>query len=136
MARAARKAPGAGIAAALLNKPIRLYTERMAELRERGRAETSNGRRMVTRLVQTTTKESVRDIAEFAVSEVAHSPEVAALVRTQSAGLATGTILEVRTRSEQADGRLERSVRSWLHRPERTGDGTPDEPSPAGPPAA
>jgi hypothetical protein len=84
-------------------------------LRERGRRETLEGRRMVALLVRDTTRQSIRGIAESAIKEVAHSPEVAALVRTESTGLATGTILEVRANSEQADARLERRVRSWLH---------------------
>lgn len=134
--RSIRRMPGAALAGAVLSAPVTAYQARIAELRERGREETNSGRRMVSHLVRDTTKESVHDIAESAVREVAHSPEVAALVRTQSASLATGTILEVRTKSEEADDDLERRVRSWLHRPQRTGDGAPGEPSPPGPPAA
>jgi hypothetical protein len=84
-------------------------------LMARGRAETLEGRRLARHLVEDTTARSVSDIAEFAVKEVSHSPEVAALVKAQSTGLVTDTILEVRANSEQADDRLERRVRSWLH---------------------
>jgi hypothetical protein len=70
---------------------------------------------MVEQLIRDTTVGSMTDIAKLAVNEVAHSPEVAALVKTQSAGIATDAILEVRANSEQADDRLERRVRSWLH---------------------
>jgi hypothetical protein len=135
-ARAVRRAPGAEIAAALLDAPMSAYRARLIELRERGREETNTARRMVSHLVRDTTKESVHDIADAAVREVTHNPEVAALVRTQSASIATGTILEVRTKSEQADDDLERRVRSWLHRPERIVAVAPDEPSPPAPPAA
>jgi hypothetical protein len=96
----------------------------LASMRRRGRRDVARGRRMVTRLVRDTTSQSVRDIAETAVKEVAQSPEVATLVRKQSVGIATGTILEVRANSVQADDRIERRVRSWLHilRPEDGGD--------------
>ena len=69
---------------------------------------------MVTTLVRETTSRSFKEITDTALREVAHSPEVAALVRSQSTGLATGTILEVRANSEEADDRVERRVRSWL----------------------
>jgi hypothetical protein len=87
----------------------------LSSLSERGRHEEVQGRRMVERLIRDTTSSSVADIAQFAVNEVTHSPEVAALVRSQSAGIATDAILEVRANSEQADDRLERRVQSWLH---------------------
>ena len=91
----------------------------------RGRTETVEGRRLVIRLAEDTTASSVKDIAETAVKQVSHSPEVAALVRAQSTGVVTDTILEVRASSEQADDRLERRVRSWLHRGQRAdSDGT------------
>jgi hypothetical protein len=104
------------------------YGAALRRLSERGRREQLMGRRMVENLIRDTTSRSVKDIAEFAVNEVTHSPEVAALVRAQSAGLATDTILEVRANSEQADDRLERRVHSWLHlrRPNSPGaDGRP-----------
>jgi len=93
-------------------------------MQRRGRREVADGRSMVTRLIRDTTSQSVRGIAETAVKEVAQSPEIATLVRQQSVGIATGTILEVRVNSEQADDRIERRVRSWLHilRPEDGGD--------------
>jgi hypothetical protein len=101
---------------------------RVGALVARGRAETVEGRMLVTRLVEDTTASSVRDIAETAVKQVSHSPEVAALVRAQSTGLVTDTILEVRANSEQADDSLERRVRSWLHR-DQPGDGKAAEPA-------
>jgi hypothetical protein len=70
---------------------------------------------MVEHLVRETAVSSVGDIAQFAISEVTHSPEVAALVKTESAGIATDAILEVRANSEQADDSLERRIHSWLH---------------------
>jgi hypothetical protein len=96
----------------------------LASMRRRGRSEVAQGRRMVTRLLRETTRQSVRDIADTAIKEVAESPEVATLVRKQSIGIGTGTILEVRATSEQADDRIERRVRSWLHilRPEDGGE--------------
>jgi hypothetical protein len=81
---------------------------------EIGRVEELEGRRMLEALIRDTTRSSVRGIAESTLKEVTHSPEVAAMVRAESAGLATGTILEVRANSEQADDRVERQVRSWL----------------------
>lgn len=107
----------------------------LRRLCERGRDEELVGRRMVERLIRETTVSSVTDIAQFAVSEVTHSPEVAALVKTQSAGIATDAILEVRENSEQADDSLERRIHSWLHlrgsngsagRGSTEGDGGPD----------
>jgi hypothetical protein len=73
----------------------------------------------------------VKDIAETAVHEVTHSPEVAALVRTQSAGLATDTIEVVRTTSEEADERLERRVHSWFNRKPVAHEQDRPEPPPA-----
>ncbi|HSS92683.1 MAG TPA: hypothetical protein VLR46_01705 [Candidatus Dormibacteraeota bacterium] len=104
------------------------YEAALRRLSERGRREQLIGRHMVEHLIRDTTSRSVKDIAEFAVNEVTHSPEVAALVRTQSTGLATDTILEVRANSEQADDRLERRVHSWLHlrRPNSPGAGGAD----------
>ena len=87
----------------------------LQRLSARGREEQVLGRRIVERLIRDTAVSSVADIAQFTVKEVTHSPEVAALVKTQSAGIATDAILEVRANSEQADDRLERRVRSWLH---------------------
>jgi len=99
----------------------------------RGRTETAAGKALVMLLVEDTTSRSVHDIAETAVKEVTHSPQIAALVRAQSTGILTDTILEVRTNSEQADDRLERRVRSWLHLG-RPGNGHSTEPTglPAG----
>jgi hypothetical protein len=91
------------------------YEAALRRLSERGRSEQVKGRRMVELLIRDTTAQSVKDIAQFAVNEVTHSPEMAALVKTQSASLATDTILEVRANSEQADDRLEHRVHSWLH---------------------
>jgi hypothetical protein len=105
------------------------YRSLARELSETGRQEEQAGRRMVEQLIRDTTATSVRGITESALKEVTHSPEVAALVRTESAGIATGAILEVRANSEQADDRLERSVHSWLRLrgggPDAAGAGTP-----------
>jgi hypothetical protein len=116
----------------------KMLERRLLALRERGRVETLEGRRMVGLLIRDTTSRSIRGIAQTAVKEVAHSPEVHALVRSESSGLATGTILEVRANSEQADARLERRVRSWLHilRPEHEGERVGAEPSPPREPVA
>jgi hypothetical protein len=92
-----------------------LVSPALRSLSDRGRTEELLGRRMIEHLIRDTTVSSVADIAQLAVNEVSHSPEVAALVKTQSAGIATDAILEVRANSEQADDRLERRVRSWLH---------------------
>ena len=73
------------------------------------------GKRMMLHLIRDTASASVRDISASAIKEVSHSPDVAELVRTQSTDLASGTILEVRATSEQADDRIEGRVRSWLH---------------------
>jgi hypothetical protein len=70
---------------------------------------------MVEHLVRETAVSSVGDISQLAISEVTHSPEVAALVKTESAGIATDAVLEVRANSEQADDSLERRIHSWLH---------------------
>jgi hypothetical protein len=105
------------LVASLAGPPRRVYAryERLArEISEIGRVEELEGRRLLEALIRDTTRTSVMGIAESALKEVTHSPEVAALVRTESAGLATGTILEVRANSEQADDQLERRVRSWL----------------------
>ena len=111
---AAGRLPGIHIATVIGGPPMRRYRSWVRSERTRGRLETERGRRMVTVLVRDTTKGSVKTIADTAVKEVAHSPEVAALVRSQSRGMATGAILEVRSNSEQADDRVERRVRSWL----------------------
>ena len=89
---------------------------------------------MVMHLIEDTASASVRDISASAIKEVSHSPEVAELVRTQSASLASDTILEVREASEQADDRIERRVRSWLRlvRP----DEVETQPTAGGGPAA
>lgn len=137
LTRLVSRFPGTGVASAVLHGPITRYRASITQLRERGRIETRKGKQMVTLLVRDTTRKSVRDIAESAVKEVAHSPEVAALVRTQSVGMATGTILEVRENSEQADDRLERRVRSWLHihKPEPLDAGVAAESAPTPKPA-
>jgi hypothetical protein len=87
----------------------------LRSLSQRGLDEQLRSRRMVEHLIRDTTVSSVADIAQFAVNEVTHSPEVAALVKSQSAGIATDAIQEVRANSERADDRLERRIRSWLH---------------------
>jgi hypothetical protein len=101
-----------GVAAAAGRLDVPLVSPAFRRLCERGRHERLLGRRMVMRLIRDATVSSVADVAQFAVNEVAHSPEVAALVRTQSAGIATDAILEVRANSEQADDRLERRVQA------------------------
>jgi hypothetical protein len=111
---AAGKLPGIHVATVFARRPIAGYRSWMGIERRRGRLETERGRRMVTTLVRETTSQSVKGIADTALKEVAHSPEVAALVRSQSTGIATGTILEVRANSEEADDRVEQRVRSWL----------------------
>lgn len=80
----------------------------------RGRSERIAGRRMVGRLIRDATAKSFSEAAQVALSEVTQSPEVAEMVKTQTAGVATETILEVRTNSKRADDGLERRVRSWL----------------------
>ena len=74
----------------------------------------------MTVLVRDTTRRSFNGITGAAIKQVTTSPEVAALVRAQSTGIATGAVMEVRANSEEADDRVERRVRSWLHilRPE------------------
>jgi hypothetical protein len=106
--------PGMRIATVIGARPIRRYRSWITTERRRGRLETERGRRMVTVLIRETTSRSFKTITDTAVQEVAHSPEVAALVRSQSRGMATGAILEVRSNSEEADDRVERRVRSWL----------------------
>jgi hypothetical protein len=106
--------PGVHIATVIGARPIRRYRSWISTERRRGRLETERGRRMVTVLIRETTSRSFKTITDTAVQEVAHSPEVAALVRSQSQGMATGAILEVRSSSEEADDRVERRVRSWL----------------------
>jgi len=92
-------------------RPIRTrfarYRAAAWRLAARGREEQLEGKRMMLHLIRDTASASVRDIS--------HSPDVAELVRTQSTDLASGTILEVRATSEQADDRIEGRVRSWLH---------------------
>jgi len=107
----------AGVAAARAGRmgSLPMVGAALRRLSERGLDEQLLGRRMVEHLIRDTTVSSVADIAQFAVNEVTHSPEVAALVKSQSAGIATDAIQEVRANSERADDRLERRIRSWLH---------------------
>jgi hypothetical protein len=110
------------------------YRRAILRLSELGREAELEGRRMVLHLIEDTTSASVKDIAETAIKEVTHSPEVASLVRTESAGLATGAILEVRASSEQADASVERKVQTWLH-PARANDAGRPPPGGVGPAA-
>ena len=100
-------------------RPIRTrfarYRAAAWRLAARGREEQLEGKRMMLHLIRDTASASVRDISASAIKQVSHSPDVAELVRTQSTDLASGTILEVRATSEQADDRIEGRVRSWLH---------------------
>ena len=88
-------------------RPIRTrfarYRTAAWRLAARGREEQLEGKRMMLHLIRDTASASVRDISASAIKEVSHSPDVAELVRTQSTDLASGTILEVRATSEQAD---------------------------------
>jgi hypothetical protein len=122
-----RRGTGPGRAA------IARFGATLEKLVERGRQEQLEGRGLAMLLLTETASHSVRDIADSAIKEVSHSPEIAALVRAQSTSLAANTILEVRANSEQADDRLERRVRSWL-RLDRASDGRRRDaiPSPAG----
>jgi len=120
-------------------RPIRIrfarYRAAAWRLAARGREEQLEGKRMVLHLIRDMASASVRDISASAIKEVSHSPDVAELVRTQSTDLASGTILEVRATSEQADDRIEGRVRSWLHLL-RPGDaGTPSTTGGGGPAA-
>jgi hypothetical protein len=125
----AGRLPGMRIATVISARPMRRYRSWISTERRRGRLETERGRRMVTGLIRETTSRSFKTITDTAVQEVAHSPEVAALVRSQSRGMATGAILEVRSNSEEADDRVERRVRSWLriHRSESEPGPRPSE---------
>jgi hypothetical protein len=69
---------------------------------------------MVKRLIQDATAKSFTAAAQVALSQVTQSPEVADMVKTQTAGIATETILEVRSSSKRADEGVERRVHSWL----------------------
>lgn len=111
---AAGHLPGVHIATVIAGPPMRRYRAWASSERRHGRTETERGRRMVGVLVRDTTKRSFQTIADTAVKEVAHSPEIAALVRSESRGMATGAILEVRSNSEEADDRVEQRIRSWL----------------------
>ena len=106
--------PGVHIATVISGPPMRRYRAWITTERRHGRIETERGRRMVEVLIRDTTSRSFKTITDTAVKEVAHSPEIAALVRSQSRGMATGAILEVRSNSEQADDRVEQRIRSWL----------------------
>ncbi len=127
--------PGIGVA----TLPIRLGFERYQavvwKLSETGRREALEGRRIILHLIDDTTTSSVKDIAQSAVRQVAESPEIAALVRSESAGVATGTVREMRTTSERADETVERRVRTWLHLlraddvPEKNGKPDGDKPA-------
>ena len=83
-------------------------------LSRRGRIEVIAGRRMVQRAVRDVAAQSFNQVAEVALEQVTHSPEVADLVKTQTAGVATETIVEMRENSKRADERVERRIRSWL----------------------
>jgi len=115
-----RRLPGVAIVIRPLSSSLERMTRYTEELRRLGERETVTGRRIARRLVREMTSQSVREIADSAIKELTHSPEVAQLVRSQSAGVASGTILEVRANSEHADQAVERQVRSWLRilRPE------------------
>lgn len=93
---------------------VHAATSPLRRLAEVGRREQMRGRSMVVQLIRDTTDKSVSDLTHRALNEIAHSTEVADMLRTQSAGVATESILEVRANSEQADDRLERRVQSWL----------------------
>ncbi|HET9781748.1 MAG TPA: hypothetical protein VFR33_08210 [Candidatus Dormibacteraeota bacterium] len=114
LADSAAHLPGIRIATVISARPMRRYRSWITTERRHGRLETERGRRMATVLIRDTTNRSFKTITDTAVKEVAHSPEVAELVRSQSRGMATGAILEVRSNSEEADDRVERRVRSWL----------------------
>ncbi len=107
--------PVVGRATGPLRRGYRRYQAAVLSLSRTGRREELEGRRIILHLIDDTTTSSVKDIAESAVKQVAESPEVAALVRAQSAGIATDTVRDVRTISEQADQTVERRVRTWLH---------------------
>ena len=127
---AAGHLPGVHIATVIGGPPMRRYRAWISTERRHGRIETERGRRMLTVLIRDTTSRSFKTITDTAVKEVAHSPEIAALVRSQSRGMATGAILEVRSNSEEADDRVEQRVRSWLriHRSDAEHDPRAAEP--------
>jgi hypothetical protein len=99
-------------------RPLRRrYRDGQAAIRAlaiRGRSERIAGRRMVGRLIRDATAKSFTEAAQVALSQVTQSPEVADMVKTQTAGVATEAILEVRSSSKRADEGLERRVHSWL----------------------
>jgi hypothetical protein len=99
-------------------RPLRRrYREGDAAIRDlamRGRSERMAGRRMVGRLIRDATARSFTEAAQVALSQVTQSPEVADMVKTQTAGIATETILEVRSNSKRADDGVERRIHSWL----------------------
>ena len=80
----------------------------------RGRSERIAGRRMVGRLIRDATAKSFTEAAQVALNQVTQSPEVAEMVKTQTAGIATETILEVRSNSKRADDGVESRVQRWL----------------------
>jgi hypothetical protein len=118
VAGGARHVPVLGVAAAPVYRQYQRLDLSLRRLAKRGQIEERIGRRMVDRLIRDTAARSVTDIAQLTVNEVTHNPEVAALVRAQSTGIATDSIQEVRANSEQADASIERRVRTWLHLPE------------------
>ncbi len=134
-ARVVEDLPIIGNAARPIRRGYERYQAAVLRLSKVGRREELEGRRILLCLIDDTTTSSVKDIAETAVRQVAESPEVAALVRSQSAGLATETVRDVRAISEQADETVERRVRTWLHllRAEdpRDGRGAPGGDKPA-----
>jgi hypothetical protein len=99
-------------------RPLRRrYREGEAAIRalaRRGRSERIAGRRMVESLIRDATAKSFNEAAQVALNQVTQSPEVAELVKTQTAGIATESVLEVRSSSKRADDGLERRVHSWL----------------------
>jgi hypothetical protein len=101
-----------------LTRPVRgVYAGGESALRDlarRGRREVVAGRRMVELTIRDVTARSFNEVTGVALEQVTHSPEVADLVKTQTAGVATETIVEVRDSSRQADDRVERRIRSWL----------------------
>ena len=102
-----------------LTRPVRRRyrhgEDALRRLARRGKAERIAGRRIVGRLLRDAAASSFNEAAQVALSQVTQSPEVAELVRTQTTGVATETIMEIRSDSERADERIERRVHSWLH---------------------
>ncbi len=134
-ARRSRREVGRGLRAVGLARVADEVWERLEPLRSRageeldrlarlGRREEAEARRLVGA--------ALRKLSEESLAEVAESPQVAAMVRAQTATVGREVVQGVRARTRRADDTLERLVRSLFRRRADESDGDASAPSPEG----